>query len=83
LLDPHSANRLDKAGRAALATDRMKRVSSTHPKARRWGVGPKVYQCSPERLREQVSDLLEDRGEIDASDIEVKVEGTTVELTGT
>jgi len=47
------------------------------------GVGPKGYKRSPERLKEQVSDALEEHGYLDASDIEVKVEETTVTLTGT
>ena len=46
------------------------------------GVGPKGYRRSPERLKEQVCDLLEDNGELDASDIEVNVEDGTVTLTG-
>src|SRR4030095_2408370 len=48
------------------------------------GVGPKGYRRSSDRLKEQVCDLLEDNGELDASDIEVRVdEDGTVTLTGT
>lgn len=47
------------------------------------GKGPKGYQRSDERIREEVSDQLSDHGEIDASDIEVKVQGGEVTLSGT
>jgi hypothetical protein len=47
------------------------------------GIGPKGYRRSPERLREQVCDLLEENGKLDASDIDVKVDVSTVTLSGT
>ena len=47
------------------------------------GKGPKGYQRSDERIREDVSDALERNGELDASEIEVKVEGGEVTLEGT
>jgi osmotically-inducible protein OsmY len=47
------------------------------------GRGPKGYQRSDERLREEVSDRLMADDQIDASDIEVKVRGGEVTLTGT
>lgn len=47
------------------------------------GKGPKDYQRSEERIREDVSDRLSDDDEIDASDIEVKVSGSEVILSGT
>jgi hypothetical protein len=48
------------------------------------GIGPKGYQRSTERLREEVCDRLQQHGQIDASDIDVRVEeGGTVVLTGT
>lgn len=46
------------------------------------GVGPKTFRRSDERLRELVSERLEDHDEIDASDIEVTVDGGVVRLTG-
>lgn len=47
------------------------------------GKGPRGYKRSPDRLKEQVCDLLEQHGEIDASDIDVKVEeDCTVTLSG-
>jgi hypothetical protein len=47
------------------------------------GKGPRGYKRSPDRLKEQVCDLLEQHGEIDASDIDVKVEDDgTVTLSG-
>lgn len=47
------------------------------------GKGPRGYQRSDERIREEVSDALSDHGDIDASDIEVKVQGGEVTLSGT
>jgi osmotically-inducible protein OsmY len=47
------------------------------------GRGPKGYQRSDERLREEVSDRLMADDQIDASDIEVDVQNGEVKLTGT
>ena len=47
------------------------------------GRGPKGYQRSDERLREEVSDRLMADDRIDASDIEVEVHDGEVTLTGT
>jgi osmotically-inducible protein OsmY len=47
------------------------------------GRGPKGYQRSDERLREEVSDRLMADDQIDASDIEVQVRQGEVMLTGT
>lgn len=47
------------------------------------GRGPKGYTRSGERIREDVSDWLTDDPHLDASDIEVAVEGTEVTLSGT
>lgn len=47
------------------------------------GVGPRNYQRSDDRLRELVSERLEDDHDVDASEIEVFVEGGVVRLTGT
>jgi hypothetical protein len=46
------------------------------------GVGPKNYQRNEQRMYEDVCDLLMDNDGIDASDIEVKVEGNYVILMG-
>jgi hypothetical protein len=46
------------------------------------GKGPKGYQRSDERIREDVCELLTQHGAIDASDIEVKVAHAEVTLTG-
>ncbi|MGE3681894.1 MAG: BON domain-containing protein [Bdellovibrionales bacterium] len=48
-----------------------------------FGVGPKNYKRSDDRIREDVSDALERHPQIDASDIEVKVEEGVVTLSGT
>jgi len=47
------------------------------------GKGPKGYQRSDERIKEDVCDRLSDHPMIDASNIDIKVEGSEVILTGT
>lgn len=47
------------------------------------GRGPRGYKRSDERICEEICDRLEAHGEIDARDIEVKVENGEVTLTGT
>ena len=47
------------------------------------GKGPKNWQRSDERIREEVNEALARHPEIDASEIEVKVQGGEVILTGT
>jgi osmotically-inducible protein OsmY len=46
------------------------------------GKGPKGYQRSDDRVREDVCDRLEQDHDVDASEIEVKVSGGTVTLSG-
>jgi osmotically-inducible protein OsmY len=46
------------------------------------GKGPKNYKRSPERIKEDVSDKLSDNWMINASEIEVEVNGTEVTLNG-
>jgi hypothetical protein len=47
------------------------------------GKGPVNYQRSDQRIREDVCDFLTEDGEVDASEIDVKVEQCEVTLTGT
>lgn len=47
------------------------------------GKGPRQYQRSDERIKEDVCERLSDDSFIDASDIDVKVEGSEVTLSGT
>lgn len=47
------------------------------------GRGPRGYQRSNERIHEEVCDRLAAHGQVDASNIEVKVENGEVTLTGT
>jgi len=58
--------------------DRGSRGSGQHT-----GKGPKGYQRSDERIREDVSDALAAHPHVDASEIEVSVNGGEVTLTGT
>jgi hypothetical protein len=46
------------------------------------GRGPKGYQRSEERIREDLSDRLTAHGLIDASDVEVRIQGAEVTLVG-
>lgn len=46
------------------------------------GRGPRGYQRSDERIREDVSERLAQHGQLDASDVEVQVVGGEVTLTG-
>ena len=48
-----------------------------------YGKGPKGYKRSDERIREDVCDRIAQQGHIDASDVEVKIEGGVVTLSGT
>lgn len=52
------------------------------PRGRFTGRGPKGYQRSDERIREDVSEELALAGDIDASDIEVRVSNCVVTLDG-
>jgi hypothetical protein len=47
------------------------------------GRGPKGYQRSDERIKEDISEQLTQHPEIDATEIEVRVQGGEVTLTGT
>jgi len=47
------------------------------------GRGPKGYSRGDERIREDVCERLTQHGGVDASDVEVRVEGGVVTLTGT
>jgi hypothetical protein len=48
-----------------------------------WGKGPKGYKRSDDRTREDVCDAIAHQGQIDASDVEVKVADGIVTLSGT
>jgi hypothetical protein len=47
------------------------------------GRGPRNYTRSDERITEDINDRLTDRGDLDAEDIDVKVNNGEVTLTGT
>jgi hypothetical protein len=54
-----------------------------HGRGQHRGRGPRGYKRSDARIREDVSDRLSDDGLVDASEIEVTVEGAEVTLNGT
>ena len=60
-----------------------RRFAENPTRGRFTGRGPKGYVRSDERIREDVSDRLEQHGEIDASEIEVRVSNGEVTLEGT
>jgi hypothetical protein len=47
------------------------------------GLGPRGYHRSDERIHEEVCERLTEHGDIDATDVEVGVEGGEVTLSGT
>jgi osmotically-inducible protein OsmY len=47
------------------------------------GVGPRGYQRSDDRVREDICELLSAHGQLDASDIDVEVAQGEVQLRGT
>lgn len=47
-----------------------------------WGKGPKGYQKNDERLKEEVSEKLTQDHSVDASEIEIQVQGGEVTLSG-
>jgi osmotically-inducible protein OsmY len=71
----------DFGGRSSFGETQRPGESAT--RGRFTGRGPKGYTRSDERIREDVSDRLEQHGEIDATDIEVRVSNGEVTLEGT
>ena len=72
-------------GSASYATTRARESQSTE----RWrvpgphvGRGPKGYQRSEERIREEINDRLTAHGLVDATDVDVKIQNGEVTLTG-
>jgi osmotically-inducible protein OsmY len=63
------------------SAERRRRIDHIMEKHR--GKGPKDYQRSTDRIREDVCERLTDDDYVDASNIEVKVEGSEVILAGT
>jgi hypothetical protein len=48
-----------------------------------YGKGPKGYKRSDDRIRDEVCEMIARQGEIDATDVEIRVEQGTVVLSGT
>lgn len=66
------------------STSSASRVPRDNPgRGRFYGVGPKGYRRSDERIREEVSDRLMTHPDVDASDIEVHVANGIITLGGT
>jgi hypothetical protein len=58
------------------------RPAEEKPRGIHAGRGPRGYQRSDERIREDINDRLTDDGYVDATDIEVVVNNSLVTLTG-
>jgi hypothetical protein len=58
-------------------------VPPTNVRGPHWGKGPKGYERSDDRTREEVCEAIAEQGLIDASDVEVAVSGGIVTLSGT
>jgi hypothetical protein len=67
-----------------LASSEPRRVDTQSLQAQRdhRGKGPKGYQRTDERLRERLCEVLTDDPRIDATDIDVHVQGGEITLTG-
>lgn len=68
---------MDRAGAAPRHTG----AGARH--GRFYGIGPKGYRRSDQRILEELSDRLMTHPDVDASDIEVRVEGGIITLSGT
>lgn len=64
-------------------TDNSTRWSQSSSTTPRYPSGPKGYQRSDDRIKEDVCDRLAAMGDLDSSEVEVSVSGGEVTLTGT
>lgn len=71
------------AGSYGYGRDQQQYGSMIPGRGRFTGKGPKGYSRSDDRIKEDVSDRLEQHGDIDASNIEVRVQQGEVTLEGT
>jgi hypothetical protein len=78
-IQPYGIARSDPADRASSAS---RRPAEAARRGRYYGIGPKGYRRSDERIREDVSDRLMTHPDVDASDIEVHVDNGIITLTG-
>jgi hypothetical protein len=72
-----------RAGRRHPLAEEGSREPDWHSEQRRYPPGPKGYQRSDERLREDISERLLEARHIDSSDVTVEVSGAKVVLEGT
>lgn len=63
--------------------ERRRRMDEQRPGALHRGKGPKGYHRSEERIREDAYDRLTEDGYVDATNIQVQLEGDDVVLSGT
>jgi osmotically-inducible protein OsmY len=88
----HFSSDRDRRGQFGPSFNRNTEGSSRWEQERDWGQhsaqrfrgkGPKGYQRSDERIREDINDRLSDSDDIDATEIELTVQNGEVTLTGT
>lgn len=84
-MEEQTGYRSEQYGRTGQMSHEMGRQGTQYgqPTGGHRGKGPAGYQRSDERIREDVSDMLAEDDDIDASGIEVQVKGCEVTLTGT
>ena len=77
----HFGNVVDRGGRMGPSGPTAGAVEEE--RGPHWGKGPKGYERNDERTRAEVCDAIAYQGQIDATDVEVKVERGLVTLSGT
>jgi len=80
---PQDAYRRESYPRQSYPYARAMGTPGFPPQRRRYPMGPKGYQRSDERLREEISERLMEAYHIDSSDVTVQVLGARVVLEGT
>lgn len=79
----HFGNEVDRGGRMYGASDMGMGAPVVEDRGPHYGKGPKGYKRSDARIREDVCEEIAHQGFIDASDLEVTVQGGAVTLSGT
>jgi osmotically-inducible protein OsmY len=73
----------DSAGRFTSGNTAGSNSRSTQSRGQHAGKGPKGYQKSDQRLQEEISEIFTQHSELDASEIEIKVQHGEITLSGT
>ena len=73
----------DEFGRGMRVQGYNQNIDNMRSRGEHYGKGPRGYQRSNERIREDVCEILSKSSEVDASEVEVSVQDGIVTLTGT